>query len=214
MINGLPEFLEHVPDEFEYPERQERTVSESECDGIDQDFKHDCISSLGFFTVKPSELKLLSKLGAGAHANVHKAVWTRSFAASTSSIIVAVKSLQSDLDAIYRDRESLTILTDHPNLVKCFDSTLDPPYLVVTEFCAGGSLFNLLYNTTQELSARQRIKVLLDVATGMRYLHAQKPCILHRDLKSSNVLLTKPIRQLPWAFTALLFAASHQMWRL
>ncbi|CAE8653716.1 unnamed protein product, partial [Polarella glacialis] len=194
MINGLPEFLEHVPDEFEYPERQERTVSESECDGIDQDFKHDCISSLGFFTVKPSELKLLSKLGAGAHANVHKAVWTRSFAASTSSIIVAVKSLQSDLDAIYRDRESLTILTDHPNLVKCFDSTLDPPYLVVTEFCAGGSLFNLLYNTTQELSARQRIKVLLDVATGMRYLHAQKPCILHRDLKSSNVLLTKPIR--------------------
>ena len=27
-----------------------------------------------------------------------------------------------------------------------------------------------------------------------RYLHEQKPCILHRDLKSSNVLLTKPLR--------------------
>jgi len=152
------------------------------------------IGSAAFFTVKPSELHVRSVLGNGAQAKVYKAVWTRSFAASTSSIVVAVKQLHADLGHVYRDREALALLTDHPNLVKCFDSTLDPPYLVVTEFCSGGSLFDLLYNSRQELTLRQRVKILVDVAAGMRYLHAQKPCILHRDLKSSNVLLTKLIR--------------------
>lgn len=154
------------------------------------------LSSAGFFTVKPSELHVRGLLGNGAQAEVYKAEWTRSFAASTSTIIVAVKRLHADLDTVYRDREAMTSLTDHPNLVKCFDSTVDPPYLVITEFCAGGSLFDLLYNSRQELSPRQRIKILADVAAGMKYLHSQKPCIVHRDLKSSNVLLMKPIRSL------------------
>ena len=34
---------------------------------------------------------------------------------------------------------------------------------------------------SQELSLWQSLKILLDVASGMRYLHEQKPCILHRD---------------------------------
>mmetsp|Transcript_106379 Transcript_106379/g.343161 ORF Transcript_106379/g.343161 Transcript_106379/m.343161 type:complete len:322 (+) Transcript_106379:186-1151(+) len=152
------------------------------------------LSSAGFFTVKPSELRVLRMLGSGAQSDVYKAQWTRSFAASTSTIIVAVKRLRSDLDALYRDREAIALLTDHPNLVKCFDSTVDPPYLILTEFCSGGSFFDLLYNTRQELSARQRVKILTDVASGMKYLHSQQPIIVHRDLKSSNVLLTKPIR--------------------
>jgi len=40
------------------------------------------------------------------------------------------------------------------------------------------------------------VKILTDVAAGMRCLHQHKPCILHRDLKSSNILLTKPIRSI------------------
>eukprot|EP00913_Durusdinium_trenchii_P022471 g21108.t1 len=156
-----------------------------------------------FFTVKPSELRILSVLGSGAHANVYQAEWTRTFAAGTSSIIVAVKQLHTDLGEVYRNRERLTMLTDpntarpfadHPNLVKCVDSTLEPPYLIITEFLAGGSLFDLLYNSSQQLSIWQQVKILLDIASGMRYLHEQKPCILHRDLKSSNVLLAKPLR--------------------
>ncbi|OLQ14801.1 Serine/threonine-protein kinase EDR1 [Symbiodinium microadriaticum] len=120
-----------------------------------------------FFTVKPSELRILTALGAGAHANVYKAEWTRTFAAGTSSIIVAVKQMHTDLGEVYRNRERLTMLTEHPNLVKCVDSTLEPPYLIITEFLAGGSLFDLLYNSDQELSLWQQVKILLDVASGM-----------------------------------------------
>lgn len=152
------------------------------------------IRAAAFYTVKPSELHVRSLLGTGAQAEVYKAEWTRAFAATTSTIVVAVKRLHADLSQVYRDREAVTILTDHPNLVKCYDATVDPPYLVVTEYCAGGSLFDLLYNSAVTLSPRQVMKILTDIAAGMKYLHAQRPCILHRDLKSSNVLLTKPIR--------------------
>lgn len=32
-------------------------------------------------------------------------------------------------------------------------------------------------------------QMMLDVATGMQYLHGQNPVIIHRDLKSLNVLI-------------------------
>ena len=32
-------------------------------------------------------------------------------------------------------------------------------------------------------------QIMLDVATGMKYLHGQNPVIIHRDLKSLNVLI-------------------------
>lgn len=153
----------------------------------------DAASAAAFYTVKPSELKVLGLLGSGAQADVFKAEWVRTFASSSTSIVVAVKRMHS-MDTIYRDREALGFVTDHPNLVKCFDCTLDPPYLIVTEFCSGGSLFDLLYNSRVELSPRQQIKILLDAASGMKYLHDQKPAILHRDLKSGNVLLMGRIR--------------------
>lgn len=158
-----------------------------------------------FFTVKPNELRALGMLGKGAQAHVYKAEWTRAFGACTSSIIVAVKRLHQKLGVMYRDREVLTLKTDHPNLVKCFDCTLEKPYLIVNEFCAGGSLFDLIYNSKRELSIPQIIKCLADIADGMSFLHEQEPAILHRDLKSSNVLLMKPIRtssQIPYAKVA------------
>lgn len=147
-----------------------------------------------FFTVKPSELRAVGMLGQGAYAEVYKAEWTRTFGAGTSSIIVAVKRLHNSLGVIYRDKEALTLKTDHPNLVKCFDCTRDAPYLIISEYCAGGSLFDQLYNTRQELTLQQIIKILADISAGMKYLHERDPAILHRDLKSSNVLLMKPIR--------------------
>jgi len=151
------------------------------------------ISSASFHHVKTSELQVQCLLGSGAQAHVFKAEWTRAFSSGTSSIVVAVKRLRR-VDIVCREREAMALHMDHPNVVKCFDYTTVPPYLIVSEFCAGGSLFGALYESSLHLSIRQRVKILADVASGMRYLHAQTPSIIHRDLKSPNVLLTKYIR--------------------
>ena len=41
------------------------------------------------------------------------------------------------------------------------------------------------------LDQRRRLLMALDVARGMNYLHACKPPIMHRDLKSPNLLVDK-----------------------
>jgi serine/threonine-protein kinase CTR1 len=78
--------------------------------------------------------------------------------------------------------------------MKYFEVTMTPPYLIVSEYCAGGSLCDLMHKLGGlQLAWSQRLKILCDVAAAMEYLHIRRPVVLHRNLRSCNVLLTKRI---------------------
>ncbi|CAL5437307.1 unnamed protein product [Camellia sinensis] len=62
---------------------------------------------------------------------------------------------------------------------------------IVSEFLPRGSLFKTLHKNNQSFDIRRRLRMALDVARGMNYLHHRNPPIVHRDLKSSNLLLDK-----------------------
>ena len=67
--------------------------------------------------------------------------------------------------------------------------------MIVTEYCHGGSLFSLLHEKRSiSISNKQKFKLALDIAKGMNYLHTSgaEP-ILHRDLKSLNLLVQEPV---------------------
>ncbi len=56
---------------------------------------------------------------------------------------------------------------------------------IITEFCGGGTLFDLLHRRKNiELTWQQRIKFANDVCKGIKILHGCIPPIIHRDLKS------------------------------
>lgn len=62
---------------------------------------------------------------------------------------------------------------------------------IVTEYCVGGTLFDLLYKKKELIiNWELRLKILLEIAVGMNFLHTNVPPIIHRDLKSLNILLT------------------------
>ena len=67
--------------------------------------------------------------------------------------------------------------------------------MIVTEYCSGGSLFSLLHEKKMfNLSNKQKLRMALDIAKGMNFLHSQGPIpILHRDLKSLNLLVSEPV---------------------
>ena len=42
-----------------------------------------------------------------------------------------------------------------------------------------------------KISMRTKLSILYDVSLGLRYLHGRRPAVIHRDLSSNNVLLSK-----------------------
>ena len=69
---------------------------------------------------------------------------------------------------------------------------------LVVEFCDRGSFYDVLkrnYRSREEvargdlLTPVRLLSVLRGAARGMSYLHAQVPPMIHRDLKSLNILV-------------------------
>uniref|UniRef100_A0A151UG32 Serine/threonine-protein kinase CTR1 n=1 Tax=Cajanus cajan TaxID=3821 RepID=A0A151UG32_CAJCA len=80
----------------------------------------------------------------------------------------------------------------HPNVVLFMGAVTRPPNLsIVTEFLPRGSLYRLLHRPNSQLDERRRLKMALDAARGMNYLHNCTPVVVHRDLKSPNLLVDK-----------------------
>ncbi|XP_068641941.1 inactive protein kinase SELMODRAFT_444075-like [Aristolochia californica] len=82
----------------------------------------------------------------------------------------------------------------HRNLVMLVGYCVEKEWLLVYEFACNGSLDKHLYgNKSQEvMSWQSRLKVATGAARGLRYLHedCRVGCIVHRDLRPNNILLT------------------------
>lgn len=57
----------------------------------------------------------------------------------------------------------------------------------ITEFVSNGNLHELVNDRPP--AWRQRMMFARDISRGMNYLHQNDPMIIHRDLKSLNVLV-------------------------
>lgn len=143
----------------------------------------------GSFEVDPEKLVYDRMLAVGDTADI--------FAGELDGRTVAIKAYRDARRLSLRDqicflREVDTFeALEHPNLVRLIGAcTLSPSLRIVTELCAGGSLYELLYERCEvELSWSQKRNVAADISTGMAYLHGMDPQIIHRDLTSFNCLL-------------------------
>lgn len=62
---------------------------------------------------------------------------------------------------------------------------------IVMEFMSRGTLSALLRNGEVHIDRCQALRFALDAAKGMRFLHGRTPPCIHRDLKSSNLLVSE-----------------------
>jgi hypothetical protein len=128
------------------------------------------------------------RIGSGGFAEVFQAVY--------SGGEVAVKLLLRRPGAAgekaeedFKAEVALLARLEHPNIV-AFIGVCPDPLALVTEFCARGNLFDLLHAEDLELPWRLRVSFALDAARGMRFLHSRSPVVIHRDLKSLNLLVS------------------------
>jgi mitogen-activated protein kinase kinase kinase 13 len=69
------------------------------------------------------------------------------------------------------------------------ENTKDVPVMIVSELCSNGDLFDYVRNVSPPTLYRV-LNIMLDIARGLEYLHLSKPSVIHRDCKSSNILIT------------------------
>jgi len=98
-----------------------------------------------------------------------------------------VKILKSELELSEHEANLLTALS-HPNIVRCFGSSLQSGELwILMEYCSLGSLRDLMDISCRALTEHQIAWICHETLKGLIYLHTLQ--ILHRDLKSANILL-------------------------
>eukprot|EP00747_Dinoflagellata_sp_TGD_P101324 gnl/TRDRNA2_/TRDRNA2_168324_c0_seq2.p1 gnl/TRDRNA2_/TRDRNA2_168324_c0~~gnl/TRDRNA2_/TRDRNA2_168324_c0_seq2.p1 ORF type:complete len:560 (-),score=103.62 gnl/TRDRNA2_/TRDRNA2_168324_c0_seq2:135-1760(-) len=136
-----------------------------------------------------ASLSFLEHLGSGEFGQV--------FRGSHKGREVAIKQLFWDasikpevvINDLTREIESFRHLR-HKRLVSFIGACLEIPNLcLVTEYMPGGSLHHLLHVRKLRLPLLHCINMCLQLADGVLYLHSQVPCVVHRDLKSLNVVL-------------------------
>lgn len=135
------------------------------------------------------ELQFVEHLGSGEFGQVFRGFF--------KGQEVAIKQLYWDntvlpqviIQDLTREIESFRHLR-HKRLVNFIGACLEIPNLcIVTEYAPGGSLHHLLHVRKLQLPLLHCTNMCLQLAEGVVYLHSQNPIVVHRDLKSLNVVL-------------------------
>jgi serine/threonine protein kinase len=104
----------------------------------------------------------------------------------------------------------------HPNITLFMGVCLEPPDLcIITEFMMRGSLHDVLHNDKLQLPFPLLRNMIVDILKGLQFIHSAG--IIHRDLKSPNLLVDKnwtikvsllnfslPLSSSPFPFSPLL----------
>ncbi|KAJ1413818.1 Serine/threonine-protein kinase, active site [Sesbania bispinosa] len=126
-------------------------------------------------------------LGRGSAGQVYKGVLP-------SGQVVAIKHLtkSNNSDSFTREVEGLSRLR-HPNLVCLFGCCMeDGERYLVYEYCANGNLAQHLLRKDSRLTWETRVQILRDCSFALKYLHHHiGGCVVHRDIKLTNILLTE-----------------------
>ncbi|TVU42374.1 hypothetical protein EJB05_08776, partial [Eragrostis curvula] len=153
--------------------------------------KKEVIAMMDFSVLELATGKFNEKniLGKGGFGCVYRACFDR-------SSVAAVKKLNCCREEVGKEFENeLDFLGKiwHPNVISVLGYCIhEDTRLLVYELMQNGSLETQLHGPSRgsALSWHIRLKIALDAARGLEHLHEHcSPMIIHRDIKSSNILL-------------------------
>ncbi len=124
-------------------------------------------------------------LGSGGFGEVYHGTWRHNDVAVKKLLL---KNITPESAAEFETESQIMARLRSPNIVQFYGYAITPERCIVMEYCPNGSLFSVLHSH-QPLEWSIRVKIALGTAKGLAFLHEER--ILHRDIKSLNILLTE-----------------------
>ncbi|XP_057499076.1 PTI1-like tyrosine-protein kinase 1 isoform X1 [Actinidia eriantha] len=135
-------------------------------------------------------------IGEGSYGRVYYANLNNGKAVAVKKLDVAAEP-ESNVD--FLTQVSMVSKLKHENLVELLSYCVEGNFRVLAyEFATMGSLHDILHGRKGVQGAQpgpvldwiQRVRIAVDAARGLEYLHEKvQPSVIHRDIRSSNVLL-------------------------
>lgn len=139
--------------------------------------------------ISVAEIQLLERVGKGSFAEVYRATWRGSEIAVKK---LPARAVDEETRADFEGEAALMSRLRHPNCLLYIASCSVPPDIwILTEYMPMGSLYQVLHDAELQLNWDVLLSMLSDTAKGVAYLHGHDPVILHRDLKSHNILVNE-----------------------
>ncbi|KAJ8576486.1 hypothetical protein ON010_g2723 [Phytophthora cinnamomi] len=145
--------------------------------------------------LKAEEIEDVRKIGGGAYADV----WLVKY---RSTQLLASKRLRKVFETLQNTQNFLEEIKmvakfDHPNIVKLIGAawTMESDLQALSEYMVGGDVREfLIYPHTPRTWTAKKLEIATDVIEALVYLHSFIPPVVHRDLKSRNILLSREMR--------------------
>jgi serine/threonine protein kinase len=136
------------------------------------------------------DLHFQERVGSGTYGAVYRGQWNGKEVAIKKLFVEQsghaspeqLKELEKEVIALQSVR--------HDKVVEFLGACLISPNLcIVTEFMPGGSLHARLHVRRERFAYAQQLAIALDIGEGVAFLHSHQPPVVHRDLKSQNIVL-------------------------
>jgi len=152
----------------------------------------------GEWKIDESALEFLQLLGTGSAGDVYKGRYTVNITEGGKTqkvtIPVAIKILKltagKELDAFQLEFKVISAIQS-PYIVKLYGAVPSEKLKMVMEICTRGSLYGLLNSQQWHIGWDEFFIFAEQMFRGLIVIHTHKPQILHRDLKSLNVLVSE-----------------------